>query len=734
MKFLQETKKEIGEEKTLDVGEIYKEVNTTGKLINYLDIEYFVLGYDRDLNIYCCKKGSRTLVIVMMSSEEVFKRIEEGKLYPVEDTDHIIVDEDLLSEKELEEFKLLKAAMNEIVASYSPDFSYIVSKTNKNHLKELAKSCNMDYNLFRRKITKYLSSGMKDYSLLSKRSKVFGDRRKRNKPYEYKELTGKKAKNSKGDIIPQGVILTDEIKKSFEPFVEMVRKGLTIPQAYIRYCASLQVLENAFQDGNKLLTNKDQRPTLAQFRYYVEGKLGRKDKIIGTKGSLYYHNNYRSLNSDNLTNTGFPGDIVEIDAWEADVALVDRINNEPVGRATVYLMIDRYTRLICACSVGYEVNSFIGLSNLFMSLAEDKVEKFERNGLHLDGWKIPLPDPFLPNLIVTDNGSDFKSNMFRDTLSRLEIEHEIAPPGVGSAKGLVERTFGEFAIAHKDVFKKSGLITKDYGSTHHKDAVLTLDEYEKYLLLAVVEHNFKAMGAYPVHDKELLEKDIPLNPYNLWRYYTEEKQLRPREIIDKSTYYYSLMNKVKASLNIKGVVFKGLYYSVQGEPKFVKMQERNKTKHLDLRLDPRDVSKLYYLDSGELKFLPLNPSKASNRIYFGKTLKEAEKLKALEKDLKRKGADSNEDLLAAGVMVADAMVKDAKKNKPKKDKKVTIEKIRENRKAEKLERAYEGRISNQIELEEDSIPALPKAEEKTSSDIGKYSSYEEWLEDFESAM
>lgn len=734
MNFLQETKKEIGEEKTLDVVDIYKEVNLPGKLISYLGTKYFVLGPDRDLNIYCCKKGSSKLVIRKIKSEEVFKGIEENKLFPVEDRDQLVVDEDLLSEEELKEFKLLKAAMNEIVTSYSPDFSYIISRTNKDHLKELAKSCHMDYNLFRRKITKYLSSGMKDDSLLSKRSEVFGDKRKRNKPYEYKELTGRKARNSKGEIIPQGVILTDEIKKSFDPFVELVRKGLTIPQAYIRYCASLQVLENAFQDGNKLLTDKNQRPTLAQFRYYVESKLGRKDKIIGTKGSLYYHNNYRALNSDNLTNTGFPGDIVEIDAWEADVALVGRINNEPVGRATVYLMIDRYTRLICAFSVGYEVNSYIGLTNLFMSLAEDKVEKFKRNGLHLDDWKIPLPDPFLPNLIVTDNGSDFKSNMFRDTLSRLGIEHEIAPPGVGSAKGLVERTFGEFALAHKDIFKGSGLITKDYDSTHHEDAVLTLDEYEKYLLLAVVEHNFKAMGAYPIHDKELLEKDMPLSPYNLWKYYTNEKQLKPKDIMNKPKYYYDLMIDVKASLNIKGVVFKGLYYSVQNEPKFVKMQERNKTKHLDFKLDPRDVSKLYYTESGELRFLPLNPNKASNRIYFGRSLKEAESLKALEKDLKKKGEEYNENLQTASILVADRMLEDAKKNKPKRDKKVTIEKIRENRKAEKLERAYEGRIANQIELEQPPTPALPETEEKTSNSIGKYSSYEEWLEDFESTM
>lgn len=733
MKFLQETKKPIGEEKPFNIADVYQEVNQVGNLISYLNKEYFVIGIDGDLNIYCCEKNENKLRMKKFNSDEVFQSIEDKKLFPIEDKDYLIVDEDLLNEKELEEYKLLKAAMNEIVTAYSPDFSYIVGKSKKDHLKELAERCHMDYNLFRRKITRYLGLGMKDYSLLSKRSAIYGDRRKREKPYEYTMMTGKKARNANGEIILQGVILTDEIKKSMDPYVEMVRAGLSVYQAYIRYIGKLHVLENAFQDGNLLLTSKDQRPTFAQFRYYVESKLGRRDKIVGTKGSLDYYNNHRALHSDSLSNTGYPGDIVEIDAWEADVGLLDRDGHDYVGRSTVYLMVDRYTRLICAFAVGFEVNSYIGLSNLFLSLAEDKADKFERFGLgNKNRWKIPLPDPFIPSMVVTDNGSDFKSNLFRNALSALGIEHEIAPPGVGSAKGLVERTFGEFALAHKDVFRGAGLITKEHDSNHQKTAKLTLEEYEKYLLVAVIQHNFKAMRSYPVHEKSLIEKGIALSPYNLWRYYTEEKGLNPRYIVDKTNYYYSFMMNVKGSLNNKGVVYSGLYYSVKDVPKYTKMQERDKTVRLDFKLDPRDVTKLYYQDSGELKFLPLNPNKTSNRPFFGMSLKESLDFKAREKELKKKGEEYNENLLAAGTLVADAMVKQAKKNKPKIKKKADMKKVREARKAEKLERAYEGRISARLDLEPTPPPALP--EEDPESAIGKYSSYEELMEEYESMI
>ena len=733
MKFLEVTKKSIGCDKPKTVADLYSEICSPGQEFSFLDKEYYTLSIDKDFNVFYCDKNTKTLKIYMIGQEDLFNALEKKKITPIYGNDNLIVDEDLLTEKEVKEFRALRKAMRHIVDNYGPDFQYIVSNTNKTDLKRLAKDCDMDYNLFRRKVTKYLTSGMKDISLISKRSPIFGDKRKRNKPYSYTTLTGRKARDSKGNVIQQGVILTDDIKKSFDPYVQKVRGGLSVSQAFNRFNGALQVREGAFQDGNMLLVDKNLRPTISQFRYYCDLCLGKKDKIIGSKGSLYYHNNHRPLNSDNISNSSFPGDIVEIDAWEADISLVTE-DGVHLGRPTVYLMVDRFTRLICAYSIGFEVNSYLGLSNLFMNLIEDNAEIFKRNGLDAKKENIPLPEPFLPNVVVTDNGADFKSDMFRDTLSRLSIDHEIAPPRTGSAKGLVERVFGEFSRSHKDSFKGAGLITKEIDSKHHEEASLVLEVYEKCLLWDIIEHNFKSMSSYPIHDIELLNKEIVPTPFNLWRYYTEEKSFKPREILDKNQYFFDLMVKVKGSLSKKGVVFEGFYYAVQDDPKLVEMQEKEKTIRLDFRLDPRDVSKLYYQDGGKIKFLPLNPQKASNRKFFDKSYAYAKALMAMEKDLKKKGIETNENLMATKTIFVDQIVKNSKINRKNKFiKKSDIKNIRENRKKEKLKRAYDNRIA--ISLDLDDAPTPPEdnkmIENKTENMIGKYNSYEDFLNDFE---
>lgn len=101
----------------------------------------------------------------------------------------------------------------------------------------------------------------------------------------------------------------------------------------------------------------------------------KKEMDIVKTSAMEYRNDNRLITSDIMQGVYGPGDMVEIDACEADVSLVSTIDkNRTVGRPVVYFMIDIYTRIILAVSVAFDNNSILGVTNLFINLADDKHE------------------------------------------------------------------------------------------------------------------------------------------------------------------------------------------------------------------------------------------------------------------------------------------------------------------------------------------------------------------------
>ena len=115
-------------------------------------------------------------------------------------------------------------------------------------------------------------------------------------------------------------------------------------------------------------------------------------------------NNKRLLLSDNLKGVTGPWDCVEMDEVEVDLSLVSVDDpKRVVGRPVVYVMLDLYTRLIVAVSIGFDNNSVLGFTNCLMNLADDKVEYCKKYGLTITEniW----PSGYLPKRIRCDRGA-----------------------------------------------------------------------------------------------------------------------------------------------------------------------------------------------------------------------------------------------------------------------------------------------------------------------------------------
>lgn len=138
-----------------------------------------------------------------------------------------------------------------------------------------------------------------------------------------------------------------------------------------------------------------------------------------------------------------------MDEVEVDLSLVSADDpKRVVGRPVVYVMLDLYTRLIVAVSIGFDNNSVLGFTNCLMNLADDKVEYCKKYGLTITEniW----PSGYLPKRIRCDRGAEYRSKRVKEICNELGIMRELVTAGTGSLKGSVEQFFHMMHPQHRN--------------------------------------------------------------------------------------------------------------------------------------------------------------------------------------------------------------------------------------------------------------------------------------------
>ena len=476
-----------------------------------------------------------------------------------------------------------------------------------------------------------------------------------------------------------------------------------------------------------VLLSEAERPTMRQFYYYANKQLTEQEKDAIKTSVQEQRNNKRLITSDSMFEVFGPGDMVEIDACEADVSLVSIFDpNKTIGRPIVYFMIDVFTRMILAVSVTFDNNSVLGITNLFLNLADDKLEYCKKYGMGFDNpamWRSNI----IPRRLRADRGSEFKSKEFDRICNELGIEKQIVPGASGSLKGIVEQSFHQMHSKQNPHLENYGLIEKRYDSNHHKEATLNIEQYTKMVINFVLTHNQEYDSSYPV-TKEMIEQGIKPIPCLLWDYGVK-KYGNPRPIPVREQYLFDLMIPVKAKIDRRGISYKNLYYLSDNDPELLKSMFKAGMKKMpfEARMDVRDISHIYYLRNGKLIDAPLNERLSANADFKGLTMKQYEDYLKKKKQMDAEGRVHNQELSAFNYVVNAAVVDEAKKE--------TISDPKNMRPARELEKqivSHEGSITSRIETstefpkkEPDEIP------DNAIVDNGKdYDNFEEALEDF----
>ena len=577
--------------------------------------------------------------------------------------DNRIVDVNQLQEPALSKYKRNKLIIDVINEYYAPDYTGLLSKSPKPIINELINKSGLTRKNLWRIIIKYLQSGCKEVSLLhttpASNLKNKTTKKKRGRRSRIQENNGKN--------------LTDEDKNNMNIYMKkyVSNKLTTIQKCYDDMINDRYTTET-YQNG--VCTFKElpagQRPTIHQFKYFIQQNTTKEERLSSKMGKQQFQNQRRVLIGTALYDVTSPGDICEIDACELDISVVSSTDrNKAVGSPVVYFLIDVFSKLILSASLSFDNNSIVAMTNCLAGLVEDKEKLLQSLGISITPTPSALtlddimPTNIKPKILRMDHGSDFISKQSQRIAEELSINLQYVPPGTGSMKGTIERSFRAFQRDFTDLTIHAG--TKDYTngkSDHNREAKLTIDEILIIMYSFIIMHNSTQHRSTYDLPPQMIENKIGNIPAEIWRYGIKHMG-NPSYITDKTQFLYSLLIPDTAKLKRNGINYKNLRFipdKTDMNTYNTMIEIRNGSDPINIRIDPRTISKIYYTDkTGKIQTAKLLDD-IIHRELSHMTWAELEEFRKAEKMLLAKKENESEITRRAHRRINKTIVQDAK--------------------------------------------------------------------------
>lgn len=184
---------------------------------------------------------------------------------------------------------------------------------------------------------------------------------------------------------------------------------------------------------------------------YLQGK---RLEPVTVRQLRYYLATHASLTEDLASNLrtyehsqGFtgavraigPAEVYEIDATGGRLHLVT--GDDPpvlVGKPTIYLMIDRWSRFVVSAYLSLRPASYEEVRYALLIAFTSRATRFRPLGIDIDDTRWPVAR--MPAVVCSDRGAEFVSDSFEQSVAQdLRIEHTVLPPLCPDGKAIVER-------------------------------------------------------------------------------------------------------------------------------------------------------------------------------------------------------------------------------------------------------------------------------------------------------
>ena len=308
-------------------------------------------------------------------------------------------------------------------------------------------------------------------------------------------------------------------------------------------------------------TPKEDYPTIAQLRYFYEREYLRADRIKSRANQIDYQKDIRPLHGTATAGVHGPGARYEIDATIADIYLLSEDRQHIIGRPTLYVVVDVFSRLVAGFYVGLENPSYVTAMLALVNAMTDKVKLCQSFDYDIDSddW----PSIGLPDAILADRGELLGHQIeYLDKSFGVRIEN--TPPYRGDAKGIVERNFRTLQADFKPFAPgvvKGSTIKKRGGKDYRLDATLTVTDFTKIVLGSILHKNRRSVLVNYDREKDMPDSLAPV-PIDIWHWGIKNRSGRLRNASEFAV-KLALMPRKEVTLSVYGIKCFEAFYTCQ---------------------------------------------------------------------------------------------------------------------------------------------------------------------------
>lgn len=317
------------------------------------------------------------------------------------------------------------------------------------------------------------------------------------------------------------------------------------------------MLKEKYCDGEGKLVSE--YPTYNQFRYFYSKYKTMQNALISRNGIKDYQRNHRPLLGDGVQEFAQNVGVGMVDATICDIYLVDDAGNL-IGRPVLTILTDSFSNgYVMGYSLTWEGGTY-SLRDLMLNVISDKVEWCRRFGIFIE--RKQWDSDKLPSVIVTDMGSEYKSETFSQ-ITELGVTLINLPALRPELKSIVERSFQLLQGSAKPYLMDYGYVDKDAGKRlspdYRKGAKLTIEDFEKVIIYSILYHNCqRILEDYP-YTEDMLAAQVKPYPNSIFEWGKKQDgcnliDVTPRELI------LTLLPRIKGRFTRRGLLVMGLRY------------------------------------------------------------------------------------------------------------------------------------------------------------------------------
>ncbi|MFN9476523.1 hypothetical protein [Acidovorax sp.] len=371
-----------------------------------------------------------------------------------------------------------------------------------------------------------------------------------------------------------------------------------VPQSTWSLNATLGELHRrhySYEDGNgeSHLRHWSECPTYRQIEYFLKKNYPLEERLKKRKGEKCYAQEDRATEGSVLKDCHGAAHIYEFDATIVDVVLVS--SEDPtriVGKPTLYLIIDRYTRLIVGWYIGFENASYTAAMQAILSIGEDKEQLCARLGLPYDPDDWPAHG-VPPEQFLADQG-ELISREARPIARSLRCTISNVPGLRPDWKPLVECGF---KLIHQIIAPDTPGYTPDADARKRraknvdKEACLNIHQLETKIVATIICHNKSLQKDYPLSLGQTSDgvRPIPIELFD----HSVRRRMGSLDRMDFESLREELLPRGKATVTGNGIAFKKLHYSCpEARDRGWLVEGRKKRYAADLAFDYRLVDEI----------------------------------------------------------------------------------------------------------------------------------------------